>query len=42
VALDGEYAGRIRRYRALELMAWRVYAREMPAAYAQIGEGGPA
>jgi predicted amidohydrolase len=40
--LDGEYAGRIRRYRVLELMAWRVYAREMPTAYAQIGGGGPA
>ena len=41
-ALDGEFAGRIRRYRALELMAWRVYAREMPIAYAQLERGGTA
>ncbi|HCC33666.1 MAG TPA: hypothetical protein DEQ28_07205 [Clostridiales bacterium] len=41
-ALDGGFASRIRRYRALDLMAWRVYAREMPLAYAHLEGGGTA
>jgi predicted amidohydrolase len=40
VALDGGFADGIRRYRPLELMAWRIYARDMPVAYAQLEGGG--